>query len=775
MRPFPWSADRVRKGKLSARVASLSVFIVLALLLGGSNPVPAWGAEKTEAGRSRAKEKPSGDLPLGSGDLYALVVGVSNYKDPKITRLDLADQDAKVFSDFLKTQDKIFRHAHVTALINEKATKGEVEKYLYYTLPKAGKDDTVVLFFSGHGAEDPIRSKEFLFLPYDAEAEYLGTTSVKMSGLDFLKGVSAERVLIIADACYAGGFSEMKSKAVTKSMELFRREAKNSSGRVIITSSKDGQLSWEVPNQKNSIFTHHFIEGLQGKADKDRDGVVTFDEAYQYAYNRTKEQTGGKQHPQYEGQVVGPFPLSYVGPGLPESELKKALLDAAQSGDLPTAETCISRGADADVRDERNNTPLIIGSRQGHAKVVALLLGKGADVNATNHDRSTALIEAAENGRDEVVKLLLEAGADAHFKDGEGRTALAVAALKGHAKVVLRLLDEGADVKARTASGETPLILACRTGHIEIAKILVDWGADVRATDLGGLSALTLAARHGHPDVVKFLLKSGGDMVLKSRGGLEKQLIIAAMLGDAGRVKVLLGLGAIPDAETEQGDTPLTVAAALGHPEVVTALAARGADVNFRVGHDAPVLVQASFSGRTDVVQLLLTLGADVNARDRDGNTALLCAARNGHGGVVKILLAGKADIEAPNAKKVTPLMAASESGHANVVKLLVTSGSDVRAADKTGNTALMLAARNGYTDIVKLLTSKGAEVNARNSEGTTPLILAARNGHRAVVALLLSKGADPSAEDWEGKTALALASELGRKEVVALLREARN
>ena len=216
-----------------------------------------------------------------------------------------AASDAKAFGEFLETQDKVFKKIRVKYLINARATKSEIEKHLYYTLPKAGKTDTIIIFFSGHGAYDPMRPKDFLFLAYDSEPDYVGTTAVKMTGLDFLKGIEAKRVLIIADACHAGGFSQMKPKASSSSLQLFLREVRNSSGKAIITSGKGDQLSWEIPDLGHSVFTHNLLEGLKGKADRDRDGVVTLSEVYRYAVRQDQRRDIRPSAPAVRGQGGG--------------------------------------------------------------------------------------------------------------------------------------------------------------------------------------------------------------------------------------------------------------------------------------------------------------------------------------------------------------------------------------------------------------------------------------------------------------------------------------
>lgn len=742
--------------------------IALSLLLFS---IPAHTADSGKTQPTVTRSIPAVGSQLKAGDLYALVVGVSKYKDSKIPKLDLSDKDAKEFGEFLKTQNQIFKTANVTYLLNEKATKSEVEKYLYYTLPKAEKEDTVILFFSGHGAFDPIRPNDFLFLPFDAEPQYLGTTSVKMTGLEFLKGVNAERVLIIADACYAGGFTDMKAKALSPSLELFLQEARSSSGRAIITSARSGELSWEAPDSKNSVFTHNFLEGLKGKADKDHDGVVTLNEAYEYAYSHTKDETRGKQHPQFEGKVVGAFPLSFVGSRVPPSELKKSLFRSVEAGNTVNVEALIAQIAEVDARNERNDTPLIIAARHGQGEVVKLLLSRGAEVDAMNLQGATGLSRAAEAGHDQVVKLLLAAGADVERKNQDGLTPLALACSQGNLKIAELLLDEGASVKARTNDGETPLSLAAASGHSEMVKLLMEWDADVKTADLTSATALEKAARYGHAEIVRILLSKAAGIKMAGGGLPERRLVMAVLRGDTQKVNEMLSQAVDVDAQTESKDTALLFASGLGHSEAVKALLAKKAKVDLKGNNEVTALMRAAENGHGDVVKILLGAGADPNAKDINGDTALSLAAGKGRMASVRALCAKEALVDARNNSGGTPLMAAARNGHTDVVKFLVSSGSLVGAKNKEGDTPLIAASARGHVDIVKFLLSKEADINVKNNQQKTALIKAAQNGHRSVVKILLAAGADASAEDWEGKNALALALEAGSQDIVDLLK----
>lgn len=760
-----------RKGNRSRTKALWSLaHLLCAMALIITFPSGTFAAGATNPGSADARQQARPSASLKTGDLYAIIVGVSKYRDSKIPRLELSDKDARAFGDFLKSQNEIFKETNVTYLLNEKATKLEVEKQLYYSLPKAGKEDTIILFFSGHGAFDPIRPTEFLFLPYDTEPDYIGTTGVKMSGLEFLKGVNAERVLIIADACYAGGFSQMKAKSVQPSVEMFLHEVRNSSGRAIITSGTEKQLSWEAPNAKNSVFTHNLLEGLKGKADKDKDGIVSLDEAYQYAYAKTKEETGGRQHPQKEEKIVGAFPLSFVGPRVPQGQLKKTFLKAAESGETAVFQQVLPR-ADIEARDDDNNTPLILAATGGHVNIVKALLEKRADVEATNHSRAAALSCAAEKGHAEIVQSLLAAGAQVNVKNADGMTPLALAAGSGHLKVAEMLLEEGADLKSRTNDGDTALSLAAAQGHVDMVKLLMKWGEGAKGADFNAEGALTLAARSGRAEIVKLLIPKAGGVRLRNCGHYERRLMLGVLRGDLKAVKETTGRAASVECRTQGGDTPLALASALGNKEIVKHLLSKGANVDARMEDGSTALMAAAKNGHTDVATQLISAGADVNASDKDGNTVLALCAAKGQFEPIKVLLSKACLLTGTNGSGVTALHAAARAGHTEVVRQLIAGGADVNVRDKDGDTPLMQAAAARHLEVVKLLASKDAELNAKNNQRRTALIIAATNGHKAVVKFLLSRGADAAVEDWEGKTALNLASEKSLEEVVEVLK----
>ncbi|MEW6347761.1 MAG: caspase family protein [Thermodesulfobacteriota bacterium] len=296
--------------------ACLMMPMLMALVVTAALAFPSQASEdelKSIARNPKYRAKPE---DVGKGDLYALVVGIAKYQDPGIRQLKVSDNDAKEFAQFLESQRRVFKNLHIKLLLNEDATRENIQGFLFDEIPKSGKDDSVIVFLSGHGAKDPKKPQDYYFLGYDAKARSIPATSVKMNGLDFLKGLESKRILVVADSCHAGGYTDVPgTKSLDNSvLDRLARDLGESEGKVILSSSRHDQESREKPGMPNSVFTYYLLKGLRGEADSSRDGIVTAHEAYQYAYDRTKDETEGAQHPQWKGAVEGSFPVSLAMP-----------------------------------------------------------------------------------------------------------------------------------------------------------------------------------------------------------------------------------------------------------------------------------------------------------------------------------------------------------------------------------------------------------------------------------------------------------------------------
>jgi hypothetical protein len=89
------------------------------------------------------------------------------------------------------------------------------------------------------------------------------------------------------------------------------------------------------------------------------------------------------------------------------SGITKALMRAAQDGDLINLKALFAQGVHVNAKDEQGWTALMIAARRGDTAMVEALLGHGADVNTRNQDGATALWYAAGGDHTATVEALL--------------------------------------------------------------------------------------------------------------------------------------------------------------------------------------------------------------------------------------------------------------------------------------------------------------------------------------------------------------------------------
>jgi len=151
----------------------------------------------------------------------------------------------------------------------------------------------VIFYYSGHSDE-----------------EYILLGDEKISYENFretINSTDADVRIAILDSCASGAFTRLKGGK--KRLPFLLDTAYDTKGYAVMTSSSSTEASQESDLIKSSFFTHYLISGMRGAADVTRDGRVTFNEAYQFAFNETLTETAktmsGPQHPHYNIQTSG--------------------------------------------------------------------------------------------------------------------------------------------------------------------------------------------------------------------------------------------------------------------------------------------------------------------------------------------------------------------------------------------------------------------------------------------------------------------------------------
>nr|BAN20704.1 ankyrin 2,3/unc44 [Riptortus pedestris] len=193
------------------------------------------------------------------------------------------------------------------------------------------------------------------------------------------------------------------------------------------------------------------------------------------------------------------------------------LVHAVLKEDLSMIRTLTSCGASVNYQcDFDTEFPGAAALHQAAAKgapaTIKLLLELGAQVNLQDDFERTPLHWAAWEGNLPGLQLLEEAGGDLDAEEAWGRTLLHLAANGGHTQVAEWLLDRGADPNSICNSQlNTPLHVAASGGHTDIMRLLLERGAILECPDIDDGTPLVSAIRHDQPEAVKLLLEYGAN------------------------------------------------------------------------------------------------------------------------------------------------------------------------------------------------------------------------------------------------------------------------
>jgi ankyrin repeat protein len=242
-------------------------------------------------------------------------------------------------------------------------------------------------------------------------------------------------------------------------------------------------------------------------------------------------------------------------------EVNATLFSAADKGCLDLAKLLLSKGASVEARDRLGAKPLARAASGGEIEIVALLLDKGAPIDARDLDGSTALFKAAETGRLPMVRFLMERGADINLPGRNGITPLSAAAYMGSVPIVELLIEKGADPKVIDNTQKAAIVYAAGRGFFPVVRLLLDHGVDVNAKYGNDLTALMWTAGYSAEAGVKdveqvmtLIIERGARLDDQDNRG-RTALMIAAELGHASAVDLLLAHGADKSLKDKQGKT----------------------------------------------------------------------------------------------------------------------------------------------------------------------------------------------------------------------------
>jgi len=282
----------------------------LALLFAG-------GILIAQATRDLGVEMDAAPLP-DKRERWAVVIGVSSYKYvPPAGQLKFAHRDAEDFAQFLRSpQGGSIPAHHVRLLTDERATAGGIRAALAHWLPQsAGANDIVYLFLAGHAVRGD--QNDGYFVAHDSDPQNLHATAIGFAEINAAIGprLRANTVILIADACHAGGIGWASDAAVPPDMQGALESLGGADRTVLkLLASRSREQSFEDQRWGggHGVFTFSLLNGLRGAAERTPDGVVRAGELLDYVSRVVPEQTGARQNPRFSGNFEGSLAMAMV-------------------------------------------------------------------------------------------------------------------------------------------------------------------------------------------------------------------------------------------------------------------------------------------------------------------------------------------------------------------------------------------------------------------------------------------------------------------------------
>jgi uncharacterized caspase-like protein/peptidoglycan/xylan/chitin deacetylase (PgdA/CDA1 family) len=228
---------------------------------------------------AQAPVEKAGVVSAGYANSWAIVIGIDAYQHwPK---LQYAVRDAQGVRQTL-VEKLGFTAERVVLLKNEEATRTGILAAFHDKLAHGGvqKNDRIFVFFAGHGATRKLSSGRDLgyIVPYDSDPTRFETDAIPMTEIqNIAEGMAARHALFVMDACYSG----LGLTRGAGSSNFLRDNAKRI-GRQMLTAGGTDQLVADGGPNGHSVFTWTLLQGLNGKADLNGDGMITATELAAY-------------------------------------------------------------------------------------------------------------------------------------------------------------------------------------------------------------------------------------------------------------------------------------------------------------------------------------------------------------------------------------------------------------------------------------------------------------------------------------------------------------
>ncbi len=246
------------------------------------------------------------------GNLYAVGIGVDRY--PNMPRANLAYAKRDIVA-FVKTMEadpaQQYEHVFTEQLLDTDATAANIQRVLEDIIRQATVDDTIMLYFAGHGERG--KDGTFYFLTSTASFADFETSGLPWNMVAELLTQTKAKVVTFLDACHSGVASQ--DTVVPNDEYVAELMKAGKAGMAVMAASKGRQYSFEYAKLGggHGVFNYVIIQALtedRQSTDTNQNGIIELSELYQSVKLNVHKLTQGKQTPWLSrNEIIGEMPL----------------------------------------------------------------------------------------------------------------------------------------------------------------------------------------------------------------------------------------------------------------------------------------------------------------------------------------------------------------------------------------------------------------------------------------------------------------------------------
>jgi Caspase domain len=223
---------------------------------------------------------------------HALLIGVSEFADTRLARLNAPIDDVIGLRDILRDSSR-GRFDSIELSINDDfvAMRDHLSRFFHDRAP----DDLLLLYYSGHGILG--RGNRLFLATTGSNLDRPRDRSISCKEIrEVIEDCRAEQQIVVLDCCHSGAFVEHAKAAAPAPAVTEETFSSGDAGLYVLTATDAMQFAWDGAElragnealNRFSQFTSWIVEGLEeGEAAPD-DEQITMDALYRYLFRRAR-------------------------------------------------------------------------------------------------------------------------------------------------------------------------------------------------------------------------------------------------------------------------------------------------------------------------------------------------------------------------------------------------------------------------------------------------------------------------------------------------------